>query len=294
MDIMAEITAFSAVLQARGYREATIRHYRGYVRRMLRWLEQQPGAQGRRPNEKDVQAFLIDLASSNSYASTTYNIAFNSVRHYLIDCCGMDHPRLGLKPQRRRARPRRVLSPSSVASVLACVKGHRHRTALTLMYALGLRLGEVCKIRLCDLEPGTGMLVVACGKGGGGRRLPLPDTCRHLLRDYWRRWRPVDWFFTADGRPDSKPISRDAVQRAFRLAVQESGLPIQGSTHLLRHSFACHQLAAGCDIRSLQVVLGHAHLNTTITYLGDLDALLGSRPAMVDLLPGLPQTGVAS
>jgi len=294
MDIMAEITAFTAVLQARGYRAATIRHYSGYTRRMLRWLASQPGADGRPPSEEDVRAFLIDLASSNAYCSTTYNIAFNSVRHYLIDCCGIEYPRLGLKPQRRRAAPRRVLSPQSVAAVLACVTGHRHRTALTLMYALGLRLGEVCKIRLCDLEPGTGMLVVACGKGGGGRRLPLPETCRNLLREYWRRWRPVDWFFTYDGRPDSKPINRDSVQRAFRLAVRDSGLAINGSTHLLRHSFACHQLAAGCDIRSLQVVLGHAHLNTTITYLGDLDALLGQRPAMVDLLPGLQQTGVAS
>jgi integrase/recombinase XerD len=67
-----------------------------------------------------------------------------------------------------------------------------------------------------------------------------------------------------------------------------SGVPAEGSTHLLRHSFACHQIAAGCDLRSLQYALGHASLNTTVTYLGDLDALLGQRPAMVDLLDILP------
>ena len=97
MDIMAEITAFTAVLQARGYRAATIKHYTGYVRRMLRWLAEQPGADGARPGEEAVRAFLIDLASNTTYSSTTYNIAFNAVRHYLIDCCGIERPQLGLK-----------------------------------------------------------------------------------------------------------------------------------------------------------------------------------------------------
>ena len=116
MDIMAEITAFTAVLQARGYRAATIRHYTGYVRRMLRWLAEQPGADGARPGEEAVRAFLIDLASNTTYSSTTYNIAFNAVRHYLIDCCGIERPQLGLKPQRRRAAPRRGVSAPSVAA----------------------------------------------------------------------------------------------------------------------------------------------------------------------------------
>jgi integrase/recombinase XerD len=286
MDHAAEYSAFQALLQAKGYRPATVVHYTSYVRRYLRHLEDHHRRDDISP--ASARDFLLDLAGNVGASTTTYNIAFNAVRHFLADRTGVKHPDFGgLKPQRRRRSARRVLSPDSVVKILMAVEHVRHRTALTVMYGLGLRLGEVCALRLTDIEPGTGIIVIAQGKGGEGRRIPAPSSILALLRRHWRHWRPVNWIFTHDGKPDGKPVAKDSVQRAFRLALRATGIATEGSTHLLRHSFACHQVAAGCDLRSLQAALGHRNLNTTLTYLGDLDALQGQRPPVSDLLAPL-------
>ena len=287
MDHAKHLAAYRAVLQAKGLSRATRDHYGSNVKRFLKWLGDRR-QDLRLVTEVDAREFLIYLANHTSWSSTTYNIAFNAIRHLLMECVGIEKPNLGLKPQRRRRAPRRVLSPASVGKILGAVRQSRHRCVLTVMYGLGLRLAEACMLRLPDIEPGTGMIVIAHAKGGDARRLPVPASVMELLRAYWRAWKPTDWFFTRDGRPDSRPIARDSVQRAFRQAIADDGIAVEGSTHLLRHSFACHQIAAGCDLRSLQNALGHKSLNTTVTYLGDLDALQGRRPAMVDVLGALP------
>jgi len=133
MDHAKHFADYLAVLQAKGLSRATRDHYGSNVRRFLKWLD------GRRADirlvtEADVREFLIYLANHTSWSSTTYNIAFNALRHLLMELVGIEKPNLGLKPQRRRRAPRRVLSPASVAKILGAVRQTRHRTVLSAMY----------------------------------------------------------------------------------------------------------------------------------------------------------------
>lgn len=286
----AQYAQFRRLLQARGLASTTIAHYSGYVQRFLQWRTQEAGrgpAGAGPPTCAEAHEFMLYLADRVTRSATTYNIAFNGVRHFMAMVTGQADPPIGLRPQRRPAEPKRALSVSDVGRVLAAVGHERHRCTLTVMYALGLRLREATHLRVGDIERGTGMIHVTAGKGGRGRRVPAPGSLIALLRAHWLRWRPVDWFFTSTGRPEGRPVLGCSVQRAFIQAKRRCGICTPGSTHLLRHSFATHQMAAGCDVRSLQMALGHKDLNTTIRYLNDLDQLRGERPPVIDLLPGL-------
>jgi len=279
-----ELIAFKRDLQVQGLRPRTVEVYFYYGRRCVRWLL----AEGYGLDAVGVRAYLTHLASDVGYVASTFNIAFNAIRRWLAWHLGYDDFDLGVKPQRRRAVARRILSRGEVQRVLGSVTTRRLRVALSVLYGLGLRLTELRCLQVQDIEP-DGMILIRDGKGGHPRRIALPVGVRDLLRNYWRRWRPTGLFFTANGIPDGKGLAGTTLQDALREALQAHGLRQKGTcTHVLRHSFAHHQVAAGCDLRSLQHCLGHKNLNTTLQYLGDLDALRGDRPPVVDLLGDVP------
>ena len=282
---------FRRLLQAQGKARSTIIHYTGAADRFLKWrLNRVPESERGQITELQARDFLIDLANSNGMSSTTYNIAFNGIRHFLRMVLQKDLVDLGgLRPQRCQAPGRQVLSPESVIKILAQVPNQRYRVLLTVMYALGLRLQEACHLAVPHIERGTGMLLITHAKGGKNRRIKVSPSVLELLRKYYRQWKPKTLFFTKDGNPNSPMVCPQTIQAAFIEAKRMAGILTPGSTHLLRHSFAVHQLANGCDIRNLQVALGHANLNTTIIYLGDLDQITGDRPPVVDLIETWPE-----
>jgi len=103
------------------------------------------------------------------------------------------------------------------------------------------------------------------------------------LQAYWRLYRPKDWLFPSTVYPD-RPITRDAVERAFTAAVKRAGLPDRGGIHSLRHSFATHLLEAGVDPLSLQRLLGHSSFSSTTTYLHVRQERLAQISSALDLI----------
>jgi integrase/recombinase XerD len=107
---------------------------------------------------------------------------------------------------------------------------------------------------------------VRAGKGGKDRYVPLPETCLQLLRQHWRTHRNLVWLFPSSQVVREQPINESALQRAFRAAVRESGVPKRATVHTLRHSYATHLLEAGVNLRIIQGYLGHASPTTTVIY----------------------------
>jgi site-specific recombinase XerD len=164
-------------------------------------------------------------------------------------------------------KPRRlpvVLSPDEVRRLLAAVNGSRDRQMLRLTYGCGLRLGEVLRLRIADLDSGRGLLWVRAGKGRKDRALPLPPRLLAELRAYWRQHRPSDYLFP---NAQGQPLHAATLQRAFGRALALSGLTRPASVHTLRHCYATHLLEAGTDLPTLQRLLGHSSVHTTMGYL---------------------------
>ena len=133
-------------------------------------------------------------------------------------------------------------------------------------YAAGLRVSEVCALQLADIEsaPDRMCLKVRQGKGGRDRYTMLSPALLQTLRDYWRYCRPPTWLFPNPTR--TGPIDPKTAQRMYCAARDRAGLGRAGGIHTLRHCFATHLLESGADIHTIQRLLGHGHVSTTMRY----------------------------
>lgn len=271
---------YYAFMQAEGRSPSTCTHYAVYLNQFARWLAERKIDH---PAALDGKTFLVDLSQSRDYRTQTYNQAYYAVRGYLRWLHGDPELNVGLRPRPGKAHARRYLSAGQVGCLLEAVPDLSHRCALELQFASGLRLGEAVRVRVRDIERDTATLVVVEGKGGHGRRVPLAPTILDRLRAHWRRYRPTTWLFPSRQRPNAA-VTRGTIQTALRQAARATDIGVGEGTHVLRHSFAMLQLLHGLDIRSLQAILGHRDIGTTMVYLQDLDLMGSVRPRVIDLL----------
>ena len=154
-------------------------------------------------------------------------------------------------------------------AMLMDAAGVKVRAYMSLGYGSGLRVSEVSKLRVCDIDSDGMRVFVKGGKGKKDRYTILSKRSLQCLRDYWRMYRPSSadgWLF-----PSSNPsghITVPGIEKAFRTARRKSGVKREGvSFHTLRHSFATHLLEDGTDILVIKELMGHASLSTTAIYL---------------------------
>lgn len=157
-----------------------------------------------------------------------------------------------------------ILSLEEVADVLEAAPGPKYQAALAAAYGAGLRIAEVANLKVADVDSRRMLLRIEQGKGRKDRFAKLPDRLLELLRDWYRIARPTVWLFP--GRDPLLPVTTRQVGRAFHAAVAMAGIRKRVKPHTLRHSFATHLLEQNTDVRVVQVLLGHAKLETTALY----------------------------
>jgi integrase/recombinase XerD len=175
-----------------------------------------------------------------------------------------------------------VLNSEEVVRFLQAVAGLRNRVALTTAYAAGLRIGEVVRLKVAAIDSGRMLLHIESAKGGKDRYAMLSPRLLEILRAYWKRARPALWLFP--GQEPGSHVSRGALQSACRAARRRARIGKRVTTHSLRHSFATHLLESGTDIRIIQVLLGHSHLETTARYAQVATGLIAGTPSPFDAL----------
>jgi integrase/recombinase XerD len=159
-----------------------------------------------------------------------------------------------------------VLSAQEVLALLAAIRSLRDRTIITVLYSAGIRLGEVCRLRVDDIDSSRMLLRIRQGKGRKDRFAPLSPTALELLREWWlASGHPKELLFP-NKKDESRPLSLSTVQRAVSVAAREAGLTKRVSPHTLRHSFATHLVEQGSALRAIGVMLGHSHGRTTEIY----------------------------
>jgi site-specific recombinase XerD len=176
-----------------------------------------------------------------------------------------------------------ILSPEEVAHFLASIASPKHRTILTTAYAAGLRVSEVTRLKITDIDSQRMMLRIEQGKGQKDRYVMLSPQLLEILRAYWKATRPTKWLFPGDH--PSRPITTGAVELACQKAHRISGIKKPITPHSLRHCFATHLLERGTDVRRIQLLMGHRSLATTARYLKVATTTVCATTSPFDLLP---------
>ena len=183
----------------------------------------------------------------------------------------------------------RVLSAEEVLRLLEATPSPKHKAALSVAYGAGLRAMEVVALKVCDIDSKRMMLRVEQGKGRKDRFAMLSPQLLELLRDWWRMARPPVWVFP--GRDRINPMTTRQLNRVCHMAAKLAGLPTWVAPHTLRHSFATHLLEQSVDIRVIQVLLGHAKLDTTARYTHVATNIIREVMSPLDrLTPLVPKT----
>jgi integrase/recombinase XerD len=228
----------------------------------------------------EVRAYQVHLVSmGKSWAG--FNVAVCALRFFY----GVTLGRTAMVERIPYARKRRqlpVILSAEVVRFLTAVPSLKHRTALMTAYAAGLRVSEVVRLKITDIDSSRMLVRVEQGKGGRDRYIMLSPQLLVVLRTYWREARPAHWLFP--GHDESRPLDASVLQWACRNARAAAKLGKPVTVHTLRHSFATHLLEAGTDIRTIQVLLGHRDLSTTARYTQVAATMIGNTTSPFDRL----------
>ncbi|QFY91140.1 integron integrase [Magnetovirga frankeli] len=288
-------------LRARRYSLRTEQTYVDWCHRFILFVRPKRMQES---SAQDVEAFLAHLAVERQVAASTQNQALNALVYLFKEVLGRPLADLQFGRAKRPPRLPVVLSRDEVRALLAELSGVYGLMA-RLMYGTGMRLMECVRLRVGDVDFGNGRIVVRDGKGGKDRVVPLPerlveDLKRHLqdvrglhegdlavgagtvyLPDALARKypnAPQEWIWQyvfPSSRLSTDPklgklrrhhLHESGLQRVIKAAAMQAGIAKRVNSHALRHSFATHLLEAGYDIRTVQELLGHADVSTTMIY----------------------------
>jgi integrase/recombinase XerD len=264
-------------MKVRNLSPVTQRCYVHAVAKFARYFNRSPDRLGL----TDVRTYQIHLASSGmSWAG--FNVAVCALRFFYGVTLGRSAMVERIPYARKRRQLPVILSADEVMQFLAAVPNLKHRTALMTAYAAGLRVSEVVRLRIADIDSGRMLIRVEQGKGGRDRYVMLSPQLLGMLRGYWRETRPAHWLFP--GHHESRPLDASVLQWACRTARTAAKLGKPVTVHTLRHSFATHLLEAGTDIRTIQVLLGHHDLSTTARYTQVATTTIGNTASPFDRL----------
>ena len=230
---------------------------------------------------EQVRAYQVHLAAQKRSWSHI-NQASCALRFFYGVTLGRSEVLASIVSAREPQKLPVVLSADEIVQFLEAVPGLRNRAALTTAYGAGLRVGEVSRLKLTDIDSGRKVIRIEQGKGGKDRYVMLSAQLLQILRAYWRLARPARWLFP--GRELDQPVSVATLQAACRVASRAAALSKPVTMHTLRHSFATHLLEAGTDIRIIQVLLGHARLATTARYAQVATRMIAGTPSPLDRL----------
>lgn len=227
-----------------------------------------------------VRSYLLHLVQERQVSWSVYNQARCALQFLYRVTLGQDWVVAQVACPKMPRRIPVVLSPDEMARFLDALHNPKHRALLMTAYAAGLRLSEVARLRVEDIDSARMVLHVRQAKGHKERDVMLSPRLLAILRQYWKRQRPQPFLFP--GRTPDQPISPRTVQMVCKRALAASGLSKRVHMHALRHSFASHLLEAGTDLRTIQVLLGHHSFSTTARYVHVATAALGSTRSPFD------------
>lgn len=269
-------------MRIRHLSEKTIQCYLEQVEGFVRYFNRSPEQMG----NEEIHRYQVYLIEERKLSASSLNVTVSALRFLYRQTLNRYDVGDRIHLARREKRLPIVLSVDEVMQFLRSATNLKDQAILLTLYAAGLRVSEVCQLRLADIDSQRMTIRIEQGKGGKDRYVMLSPQLLTVLRKYFQKYRPSQWLFP--GQHNTKPTSPATVRIIFRKACLASGIRKRVTPHTLRHTFATHLLEMGTDLRTIQLLLGHRSISTTAIYThiaihkvseirSPLDALIGDR-----------------
>jgi site-specific recombinase XerD len=252
------LSSFREEMRLRGYSPRTRKAYLGHVRRLL---------VGSAPDADliaHLRSHVLERLNSGSVSRAYHSQLVSALRLFSTTVLGRPVETLPLPRPRKERRLPTVLSRNELQRLLAAIRNPKHLAILALAYSAGLRVSEVVRLRMEDIDTERGLLNVRGGKGRKDRVTLLSGTALALLDAYLGDATPRLWLFPGARR--GRHLTARSVQKVTAEARERAGITKPVTPHVLRHSFATHLLEDGTDVRLIQELLGHSSVRTTEIY----------------------------
>jgi integrase/recombinase XerD len=213
---------------------------------------------------EEVNEFLHALAEEKQASSTYFKHTVYGLR-FFYRLYQIDDKRIKLPVIRHTRKLIIVFSKEELKRLFMAPKSLKHRVILALIYSAGLRISELCNLKITDIDSDRMQLQIRNSKGNKSRYVILSDYILIGLREYVLSSKPSVYLF--NGKTKAKPLGTGSIQQSFRRAMKVTKINKEASVHTLRHSYATHLLEDGLDIVTIKELLGHSHIETTMRYL---------------------------
>ena len=230
---------------------------------------------------EDIKNYILYLLSERKLTVGSCHAIVSGLRFFYGVTLGLDETSVPIPPMKKATRLPEILSAEELKRLFSAVSNPKHRAMLMTAYGGGLRVSELVRLKVTDIHSDRMMIQVKQGKGRKDRYTLLSERLLQELRNYWKIKCPQVWLFP--GKSDS-PMGRRTVQRVYTKTVSKAGIKRKGGIHTLRHCFATHLLEAGVDIRTIQLLMGHHSILSTVRYLQVTSKSLQGTKSPLDLL----------
>ena len=254
------IEIFERWLKSKRYSANTIKTYKDAIRVFLGFYADRDL---KSIVNQDIINFNNDYLFKKNLSSSYQNQMVNAIKLFYrtVENRNLEIEKLH-RPKREKTLPN-VLSKEEVKAILEISGNIKHRVMLSMIYACGLRCGELLNMRPADIQSNRGIVIIRQGKGKKDRIVPLSQKLLEQLRTYYIAYKPKEWLF--EGQSGGM-YSDKSIQNVLKQCVIKAGIKKPVTLHWLRHSYATHLLEAGTDLRYIQELLGHQSSKTTEIY----------------------------
>ena len=260
-EILQAIRQFEIWLKNRRYSDRTIKTYVESIKVFLNYFKEKSPEQ---ITDNDFAGFNYNYILKKGYSASYQNQVINAVKLFYLK---VENRQISIdnieRPKKYKPLPK-VIPKEIVEKMLTSIPNFKHKTALTIIYACGLRRGELINLQIKDLDSKRLTVTIKNGKGQKDRVLPASEKLMNMIIKYYRMYKPINYLI--EGQFKGEKYSETSLEKIFHKYLGKIYKNHNFTLHCLRHSYATHLLEAGVSLRYIQELLGHKSSRTTEIY----------------------------
>ncbi len=257
---MPHLIKMTEELKLKGYSTNTIRTYTNEFAQLLYILKDYPLEN---LTDDKIRSYFLYCHNELKISENSIHSRINAVKFYFKEVLKRESIFINIPRPKKPLLLPKTLNVKELKKMFDCTQNSKHLLILKLAYGMGLRVSEIVKLKIEDIDSGAMKVHIQCAKGKKDRYVNLPESVLQEMRQYYKEYKPQKFLF--EGK-NNEEYSIRSTQNVFKNAMKKAGIRKTIGIHSMRHSYATHLLEMGTDVSLIQKLLGHNQIKTTLIY----------------------------